>query len=84
MPSLNRQRVFYKKNQQGRQWIMGRAEIDQDRSFIGGSINMKFIGIRGSTFRSDIAIDDFCTAEGPCGRFEAERFLIKRFGETIV
>ena len=48
---------------------MARIEIDVDSRYSSGSLRIQFNGTIGSTSSSDIALDDICIANGPCGKF---------------
>ena len=50
---------------------MAKVEIKQQRRLQGGSMQVSFQGVRGKSYLSDIAIDDICIAEGPCGTIYA-------------
>ena len=65
--SSNR-KIQTERGGQGATWKLLKVEIDQDPEFYGGSLKISFHGIRGVTFLSDLAIDDICTSEGPCGK----------------
>jgi len=45
--------VWQKSGEQGYNWIQARVEIQRDSNY-----KVYFVGVRGDTFRSDIAIDD--------------------------
>lgn len=59
--------LFSRSGNHGNRWVVARFELDQHKPFYGGSLQLEFVGTRGRTFRSDLAIDDICTSEGPCG-----------------
>ena len=46
---------------------MGQVEINVDQRFRAGSLSIAFRGRVGSGSSSDIALDDLCIANGPCG-----------------
>ena len=47
---------------------MARIEVDVDSRYSAGSLRIQFKGTIGSTSSSDIALDDICIANGPCGK----------------
>ena len=49
---------------------MARENIDVESQYIGGSLKIKFKGTIGRRSSSDIALDDICIANGPCGKYQ--------------
>ena len=59
--------VLSKKESLGSQWILGRVELNVNSAYRAGSLKIRFEGEVGRTSSSDIALDDICFANGPCG-----------------
>ena len=73
--SSNNRRIQTERGEKGTKWKLLRVEIDQEPEYFGGFMQISFQAIRGSSFQSDIAIDDICIAEGPCGK---QTYFVKR------
>lgn len=56
------QKIFTKSGNQGNKWILGQATLQSPSS----NFTIMFEGIRGSSYNSDIAIDDVAIASGGC------------------
>lgn len=54
--------LFEKSSDQGNQWILARVQVKASTS----PYRIKFVGIRGSSFRGDAAIDDVFFTDGVC------------------
>ncbi|XP_035827621.1 MAM and LDL-receptor class A domain-containing protein 1-like [Aplysia californica] len=62
---VNRYQVFQRNGDQGNMWV--RAEVPlRHYSYASQTINFDFVGIVGSSYKGDIAIDDISLNTGSC------------------
>ncbi|KAK7473655.1 hypothetical protein BaRGS_00035133, partial [Batillaria attramentaria] len=56
--------IFSRSGNQGNRWVVGQATVPQ--SLASAGYQVIFEGVRGTTYRADIAIDDISILQGPC------------------
>jgi hypothetical protein len=69
--SANNQTIWSLKGNQGTQWFQGQAPIPR----LGKSFKIVFEGVRGKTFKGDIAIDDISFTSSTCGGTQLSFYL---------